>query len=146
MGKLCATRANRSEKLKNAIPKRKKTIFPNGKRKLNHSMGIEHLHIYLFGHKFALISDAKALEMRLERWRLGLQAYDFDVRFKPGHLNMSDYISRHPGMTNEKQKMSVIENRGGICCFHCQIRRAKSYDAPGNRTRLRQQKTLTCNR
>ena len=78
---------------------------------------IEHWHIYLFGHKFTLISDAKALEniygnpkskppMRLERWRLRLQAYDFDVRFKPGHLNMSNYISRHPGMTNQKECQS----------------------------------------
>ena len=50
-----------------------------------------------------MISDAKALEhiygnpkskppMRLERWRLRLQAYDFDVQYKPGHLNMSSSI------------------------------------------------------
>ena len=49
---------------------------------------VEYWHIYLFGHKFVLISDAKALEniygnpkskppMRLERWRMRLQAYDF---------------------------------------------------------------------
>ena len=63
----------------------------------------KHWHIYLFGHKFTVISDAKALEhiygnpkskppMRLERWRLRLQAYDFVVQYKPGHLNMSSSI------------------------------------------------------
>jgi len=51
---------------------------------------IEHWHIYLFGHKFTVVTDAKALEniyknpkskppARLERWRMRLQAYDFDV-------------------------------------------------------------------
>ena len=68
---------------------------------------IEHWHIYLFGHKFTVVTDAKALEniyknpkskppARLERWRMRLQAYDFDVIYRPGESNMSDYLSRHP--------------------------------------------------
>ena len=80
---------------------------------------IEHWHIYLFGHKFVLISDAKALEniygnpkskppMRLERWRMRLQAYDFKVVYKPGISNMSDYLSRHPVTTTEKPSQSRI--------------------------------------
>lgn len=71
---------------------------------------IEHWHIYLFGHKFTVITDAKALEhiyknpkskppARLERWRMKMQAYDFDVIYKPGESNMSDYLSRHPDVT-----------------------------------------------
>ena len=38
--------------------------------------------------------------MRLERWRLRLRAYDFDVRYKPGHLDTNDYSSRHPSKTS----------------------------------------------
>ena len=74
---------------------------------------IEHWHIYLFGHPFVLVTDAKALEniysnpkskppARLERWRLRLQAYDFKVVYKPGQSNMSDYLSRHPDSSQNK--------------------------------------------
>ena len=77
---------------------------------------IEHWHIYLFGHKFVLISDAKALEniygnskskppMRLERWRMRLQAYGFKVVYKPG---ISDYLNRYPVTTTEKPSQSRI--------------------------------------
>ncbi|CAB3990014.1 Hypothetical predicted protein [Paramuricea clavata] len=33
---------------------------------------------------------------RLERWRLRLQSYNFQIHYCPGHDNPSDYISRHP--------------------------------------------------
>ena len=31
----------------------------------------------------------------LERWRLRLISYDFQIRYRPGHDNSSDYMSRH---------------------------------------------------
>ncbi|XP_052777873.1 uncharacterized protein K02A2.6-like [Mya arenaria] len=83
---------------------------------------IEHWHIYLFGHKFTVITDAKALEhiyknpkskppARLERWRMKMQAYDFDVIYKPGESNMSDYLttdknSREPLQMTEMPKQA----------------------------------------
>lgn len=81
---------------------------------------IEHWHIYLFGHSFVLISDAKAMEniygntksrppARLERWRLRLQAYDFKVVYKPGTTNMSDYPSRHPDSSKSNRQSGIAE-------------------------------------
>ena len=69
--------------------------------------GCKHFHLYLFGHTFKLISDHKPLEMifnnpkskppaRIERWRLKLQQYSFEVKYKPGKTNAADYMSRHP--------------------------------------------------
>ena len=34
--------------------------------------------------------------MRVERWRLRLQPYNFIVVYRKGSLNLSDYLSRHP--------------------------------------------------
>jgi hypothetical protein len=69
--------------------------------------GIEHFHLYLYGHEFTLITDHKHLELiyqnpgsrpsaRLERWCLRLQDYTFQVKYRPGPTNPSDYLSRHP--------------------------------------------------
>lgn len=33
---------------------------------------------------------------RLERWRLRLQSYNFQAKYRPGHDNTLYYISRHP--------------------------------------------------
>lgn len=65
---------------------------------------IERFHQYLFGAKFTLITDHKALTFlfkpsskpsaRIERWVLRLQGYDFSVVYKEGKGNLADPLSR----------------------------------------------------
>lgn len=72
---------------------------------------VERFHSYLFGLSFQIITDCKVLEslftptskpcLRIERWILRLQAYDFKVIHRPGKSNLADPISR----------LAVIEDR-----------------------------------
>jgi hypothetical protein len=68
---------------------------------------IAHSHLYLYGHSFELVSDHLPLETifnnpktktpaRIERWRLRLQQYNSEVKYKLGMMNAADYLSRHP--------------------------------------------------
>ena len=80
--------------------------------------GIEHLHLYIYGSHFILITDHKPLEViygnvnskpsaRIERWVLRLQPYSFSVLYKPGKDNPADFLSRHP--TSESiSKLAVM--------------------------------------
>ena len=63
--------------------------------------------LFLYGIHFMIYSDRQKLisifenpnsncPARLERWRLRLQSYDFQIRYRPGHGNSSDHMSRHP--------------------------------------------------
>ena len=68
---------------------------------------IEH---YVYGEKFQIISDHKALasvlkpnrgnttfSSRLPRWVDGLLPYEFEITHAPGRvLGFADYLSRHP--------------------------------------------------
>ena len=69
----------------------------------------EHFHLYLYGKAFTLITDHRPLESifnnlkktqsaRLERWRLRLTTYKYKVTYRPGSINISDYLSRHPNL------------------------------------------------
>ena len=80
---------------------------------------IEHVHLYLYGHKFTLVSDHQPLETifnnpkskipaRIERWRLRLQQYNFNIKYKPGKSNAADYMSRHPYMKSTMFKHAEI--------------------------------------
>ncbi|XP_045170892.2 uncharacterized protein K02A2.6-like [Mercenaria mercenaria] len=91
--------------------------------------GVEHWHIYLYGHKFTVITDAKFIEniysnpkskigsARLERWRMRLLSYDFNVIHKSGDSNMSDFLSRHPDTGKHKQT-SVAEEYVNFLAYH----------------------------
>ena len=80
--------------------------------------GCEHFRLYLYGIYFTLYTDHKPLEMifgnlnskppaRLERWRLRLQSYDFEVKYRPGHDNPSDYMPRHPMQRSKPPRESA---------------------------------------
>ena len=65
----------------------------------------EHLNVYLQGRPFTCYTDHKPLvgiwqksnlPLRLARWALRLQSYDIDLKYRPGHDNPADYMSRHP--------------------------------------------------
>lgn len=83
--------------------------------------GIEHFHLYLYGHEFLLITDHKPLELiyqnpkshtsaRLERWCLRLQDYTFQVKYRPGPTNPSDYLSRHPLTKCNSHQLNLSDN------------------------------------
>ena len=77
--------------------------------------GVEHFHLYVYGHEFFLVTDHKPLEAiygnrnsktsaRIERWVLRLKPYSFTIKYKPNRENPVDYLSRHPTSTSLKQQ------------------------------------------
>ncbi len=69
--------------------------------------GCEKFYLQLFGQKFLLVTDNKAIELifrnpnstppaRIERWVLRLSQFDFEIIHKPGKFNIADFFSRHP--------------------------------------------------
>lgn len=72
---------------------------------------IEHFNVFLFGKEFDLITDHKPLEIlfgpkskpcaRIERWVLRLQAYRYNIKYKPGKSNIADPLSRLCTLKNE---------------------------------------------
>ena len=69
-------------------------------------LGAEHFHLHLYGAQFDIITDHKTLlgilaspkqaSVRIERWRLRLLTYRYNLRYRPGRYEESpaDYLSR----------------------------------------------------
>ena len=79
--------------------------------------GAEHFHIYLYGSQFTLHTDHTPLQLiygnpysnlplRIQRWFLRLQQYNFSIVNKPGSENPADYLSRHPIVTSPKPSIA----------------------------------------
>ena len=84
--------------------------------------GFEHFHVYLYGRSFELETDHRPLEhiykakpqskptsARLERWRIRLQEYDFNVVYQPGTSNLGDPLSRLPKDAQPGDRRSNME-------------------------------------
>jgi hypothetical protein len=67
-------------------------------------MAVEHFHTYLYGKKFTIYTDhlpntvlvTKANpHHRVKRWMMRRQLYEFEMKYKPGNLNiLADFLYR----------------------------------------------------
>ena len=76
----------------------------------------EHFHLYLYGESFTICSDHQPLlgiiksqrpaSARIERWRIRLLPYVFELKYRPGKddKNPADYMSDIRQMTQLKRK------------------------------------------
>ncbi len=74
--------------------------------------GCERCYLYLIGSNFIIETDHQPLlgivnkpqsrpPLRIERWLLYLQQFDFELRYCPGKNNPADYLSRHTSLLSE---------------------------------------------
>jgi hypothetical protein len=67
----------------------------------------ERLFLYLWGRRFRLVTDNRAVELifrnpnsdpplRIKRWALRLTDFVYEIVHRPGATNIADYLSRHP--------------------------------------------------
>jgi hypothetical protein len=76
----------------------------------------KHFRPYLLGRKFQIFTDHKALQWifnvkdsssRLLRWKLSLEEFEYEVKYKPGKQNANaDGLSRYPVLAVETKKLT----------------------------------------
>ena len=81
----------------------------------------EHFNLYLYGASFTICTDHQPLlgiiksqrpaSARIERWRIRLLPYLFELKYRPGKddKNPADYMSRHPYMTETEETDSSMK-------------------------------------
>ena len=78
---------------------------------------------YLLGTKFVVVVDHKPLlplfnkvtrpkQARVDRHRMKLAAFDFEVVYEPGTSNPYDYGSRHPPAVTKEQDEAARQDQG----------------------------------
>ena len=89
--------------------------------------GTEHFHLYLYGSAFTIHTDHKPLigifksqrpaTARIERWRLRLTPYNFELKYRPGKddQNPADYLSRHPASLSPQMTDKAEDFVNYIC-------------------------------
>jgi len=89
---------------------------------------VDKFRYYLYGNRFLLRTDHKALEWlatarftnsKLERWAMHLQEFDFEVEYIQGSTNVvADYLSRPDSVQVETQdgKKSQVSLSALVCC------------------------------
>ena len=88
---------------------------------------IEKLHLYLYGKSFNVYVDHQPLKfifasnsklnVRISRWQLKLQAYDFKVIYKKGELNIADFVSKNcwDNAENDSDEKEILNFVSFVC-------------------------------
>ena len=89
------------------------------KELLANLFGVENFRPNLYGRKFTLVTDHRPLVWlhtikmpgsKLNKWRLRLREYDYDVIYKPGRINANaDALSRNPVHIPDSNKLGNAE-------------------------------------
>ena len=90
---------------------------------------IEQLHLHHYRKQFTLYTDCKPVQMiygnarpkppvRIERWNLQLQGYNFQIVYTKGNQNPSDFLSHYTKITESKREEVMAEDYVNFLSLH----------------------------